>query len=63
MERRVTEQIFSFASLQASGEINITVNNWLSVSCCLPHRSIALNCSLPIDFAFDVLSDAENYFK
>ncbi|CAF1268804.1 unnamed protein product [Adineta ricciae] len=52
-----------FTDLQVSGEINITINNWLNVSCCLPHRSIALNCSLEPDFAFNVLSNAEQILK
>jgi hypothetical protein len=55
--------IISLFSLQVSGEINITINNWLNVSCCLPHRSIAMNSSLEVDFAFDVLSNAEQYLK
>jgi hypothetical protein len=50
-------------SLQLSGEINLTINNWLNVSCCLPHRSIAMNCTLEVDYAFDVLSNAEQYLK
>ena len=53
---------FNF-SLQASGEINMTVNNWLNVSCCLPHRSITMNCSLPIDIALKALFDAETHFR
>ncbi|CAF0798929.1 unnamed protein product [Adineta steineri] len=52
-----------YTDLQASGEINIIINNWLNVSCCLPHRSIALNCPLAIDFAFKVLSNSEQYLK
>ena len=50
-------------SLQISGEINVTINDWLTVSCCLPHRSISMNCSLPIDYAYEILSNAEHYFK
>ncbi|UJR33890.1 hypothetical protein I4U23_021310 [Adineta vaga] len=52
-----------FLDLQDSGEINITINNWLNVSCCLPHRSIAFSCPLETDFAFNVLSNAEQYLK
>jgi len=52
-----------FFSLQVSGEINIIINDWLNVSCCLPHRSIALNCPLEVDYAFHVLSNAEQHLK
>jgi hypothetical protein len=55
--------LFILFSLQISGEINITVNNWLNVSCCLPHRSIAMNCTLDIDSAFNILSNAEQHLK
>lgn len=50
-------------SLQVSGEINITINNWLNVSCCLPHRSVPINCPLEIDYVFQILSNAEQYLK
>jgi hypothetical protein len=54
---------FVLFSLQVSGEINIAINNWLNVSCCLPHRSIPMNCALESDFAFNILSNAEQYLK
>jgi hypothetical protein len=53
----------SFFSLQSRGEIKVIINNWLNVSCCLPHRSIAMNCPLEVDYAFNVLSNAEQYLK
>ena len=52
-----------FFSLQVSGEINVTINNWLNVSCCLPHRSSAMNCALDTDYTLNVLSNAEQYLK
>jgi len=58
---RILKQIY--IDLQVSGEINVTINDWLNVSCCLPHRSISMNCPLPIDYAFEVLSNAQNYIK
>lgn len=39
------------------------INNWLNVSCCLPHRSISISCPLSIDEAIKVLSHSEQYFK
>ncbi|CAF2331655.1 unnamed protein product [Rotaria sp. Silwood2] len=52
-----------YIDLQVSGEINITINNWLNVSCCLPHRSVPINCPLETDHVFHVLSNAEQYLK
>ncbi|CAF0725272.1 unnamed protein product [Rotaria sordida] len=52
-----------YIDLQVSGEINITINNWLNVSYCLPHRSIPINCPLDIDYVVHVLSNAEQYLK
>ncbi|CAF3339478.1 unnamed protein product [Rotaria sp. Silwood1] len=52
-----------YIDLQVSGEINITINNWLNVSCCLPHRSVPINCPLDTDQVFHVLTNAEQYLK
>ncbi|CAF2999238.1 unnamed protein product [Rotaria socialis] len=52
-----------YMDLQVSGEINISINNWLNVSCCLPHRSVPINCPLETDYFFNVLSNAVDYLK
>ncbi|CAF2708472.1 unnamed protein product [Rotaria sp. Silwood2] len=52
-----------YIDLQVYGEINITINNWLNVSYCLPHRSVPINCPLDIDRVVHVLSNAEQYLK
>ncbi|CAF3326035.1 unnamed protein product [Rotaria socialis] len=52
-----------YIDLQVSGEINISINNWLNVSCCLPHRSVPINCPLETDYFFNVLSNAVDYLK
>ncbi|CAF1389084.1 unnamed protein product [Rotaria magnacalcarata] len=52
-----------YIDLQVSGEINISINNWLNVSCCLPHRSVPINCPLETDYFYNVLSNAGDYLK
>jgi hypothetical protein len=60
---RKTPECLLLFSLQLTSEINLMINNWLRVSCCLPHRPISMNCSLSTDVAFNVFSNAEKYFK
>ncbi|CAF0752441.1 unnamed protein product [Didymodactylos carnosus] len=52
-----------YIDLQMAGEVNIMLNNWVRVSCCLPHRSVPINCSLSQDKVFYILTNAERFFK